>query len=36
MAASSFPPCLMLWQRGQAVIPRGQAVVEFGGEETPG
>src|ERR1700716_4016632 len=26
MAASSLPPCLMLWQRGQAVIPKGKAV----------
>jgi len=21
-----LPPCLMLWQRGQAVIPKGKAV----------
>src|ERR1700736_2377795 len=28
MAAPSLPPCLMLWQRGQAVIPRGKAGAE--------
>src|ERR1700710_1935112 len=36
MAASSLPPCLMLWQRGQAVIPRGKAAREYGGEKTKG
>ena len=25
MAASSLPPCLMLWQHGQAVIPNGSS-----------
>src|SRR5260370_41726510 len=29
MEASSLPPCLMLWQRGQAVIPRGKAGREY-------
>src|SRR6202043_193315 len=36
MAASSLPPCLMLWQRGQAVIPRGKAVLECGLRGTRG
>src|SRR3954453_1278472 len=36
MAASSLPPCLMLWQRGQAVIPKAKAAPDFGCEEAQG